>query len=116
MLVLFVYLTGILWGLNFFLVLSALLFGAGSLVFTGFEVVDGDEQAAKPAKFCRKAAYISVPLALLVPSKDTALQMAAAYGVTEAYEVASQSEDVKRLAGKSLELLEKHMDEALKED
>lgn len=116
MLVLFVYLVGILDGIGFFLFISALFSGMLAAFFTASEVIDRNEEGAKLARTCRKVAYIFVPLALLVPSKDTALQMAAAYGVTEAYEVASQSEEVKRLAGKSLDLLEKHMDEALKED
>jgi hypothetical protein len=120
MLVLFVYLVGILHSLNFVLGIVALLSVAGSLFFFCI-LIDLDSKEDK--KECRevlspimKVAFISVSLFILMPSEDTAYRMAAAYGVTEAYEVASQSEDVKRLAGKSLELLEKHMDEALKED
>lgn len=55
--------------------------------------------------------YISVKSAAitLAPSKETAYTMLAAYGVQEVY----QNEDVKRLAGKSLEVLESYMDKHL---
>jgi hypothetical protein len=46
-----------------------------------------------------------------VPSRDTAYKMLAAYGVTEI----AKSDEVKRLGGKSLEVLEKAMDSYLKE-
>lgn len=54
-------------------------------------------------------------LAVFIPTKDTAYKMLAAYGVTEVYQAASQSEDVQRLAGKSLKMIEKTMDSYLKE-
>ena len=47
----------------------------------------------------------------VLPSKDTAYKMIAAYGLQETVEAASKSEDVKRLANKSLTLIEKSIDE-----
>ena len=47
----------------------------------------------------------------IMPSKDTAYKMLAAYGVTEI----AQNEEVQRLSGKSLQVLEKAMDEYLNE-
>ena len=47
----------------------------------------------------------------VLPSKDTAYKMLAAYGLQETVEAASKSEDVKRLARKSLSLIEKSIDD-----
>lgn len=120
MLILFVYLVGILPPLTFILFVFAVFSTLGSIflfcVLTDLEEGVDKEKCRQTLSPIRKVAFISVPLFILIPSEDTAYRMAAVYGVTEAYEAASQSEDVKRLAGKSLELLEKHMDEALKED
>ena len=53
----------------------------------------------------------------LLPTKDTAYKMLAAYGVTEAYTAAMDSDKVQAVAGKSLKVLEKAMDDYLtKED
>lgn len=49
---------------------------------------------------------------VFVPSKDTSYKMLAAYGV----EQVAENPDVKRLAGKSLEVLEKAMDEYTKKE
>ena len=50
----------------------------------------------------------------VLPSKDTAYKMLAAYGLQETVEAASKSEDVKRLASKSLSLIEKSIDDYTK--
>ena len=62
--------------------------------------------------------YIFLPMCLLgsvfnivLPSKDTAYKMLAAYGLQETVEAASKSEDVKRLASKSLSLIERSIDD-----
>ena len=47
----------------------------------------------------------------LAPDKETSYTMLAAYGLSEAYEFASENEDVQRIATKSLKLIEKHIDE-----
>lgn len=50
-------------------------------------------------------------LETFLPEKDTMYKMLAAYGVTEI----AQTDEAKRLGGKSLEVLEKVLDEYLKE-
>jgi hypothetical protein len=52
---------------------------------------------------------LSVLINTFTPSKDTAYKMLAAYGVTELV----KSEEAQKLGGKSLEVLEKAMDEYL---
>jgi hypothetical protein len=51
-------------------------------------------------------------LAFLIPSKDTAYKMLAAYGV----ETIVANEDVQRMGSKSLQIIEKAMDNYLKEE
>ncbi len=64
-----------------------------------------------PTKTVVTLSVLMVCYGWLMPSKDTAYKMLAAYGVTEI----AQSEEAKRLAGKSLEVLERAMDEYLAE-
>ena len=52
---------------------------------------------------------------LIIPSKDTAYRMLAAYGVQLSYETLSQSEDVKEMSLKSLKVLDKAMNDYLGE-
>lgn len=54
---------------------------------------------------------IVIFLCKLIPSQDTAYKMLAAYGVSEI----SQNDDVKKLAGKSLQVIEKAMDKYIKD-
>jgi len=51
----------------------------------------------------------------LIPSQETSYKMLAAYGVTEAYTAAQESDKVQAIAGKSLKVLEKAMDSYLDE-
>lgn len=51
----------------------------------------------------------------VIPSKDTAYKMLAAYGVQETVVAAQQSEYVQKMTGKSLQLLEKTVDKYLEE-
>ena len=67
-------------------------------------------------KYSTIPAAIMVVFLFLTPSKDTAYKMLAAYGVTEAYTAAADSEKVQALAGKSLSVLEKAMDDYLVEE
>jgi len=64
-----------------------------------------------PFKISLAVTLLLIVYSVFVPTKDTAYKMLAAYGI---YEV-SQSEDVQRLTGKSLELLELTMDKHLTE-
>lgn len=69
-------------------------------------------------KFWKNAFFLSLPFFIIgsilntvLPSKDTAYKMLAAWGLQETVEAVSKSEDVKRLASKSLTLIEKSIDE-----
>ena len=64
-----------------------------------------------PAKTIGRVALALILYAWLIPSKDTAYKMLAAYGVTEI----ATNDKVKELGGKSLQVLEKAMDEYIKE-
>ena len=68
-------------------------------------------------KFWKNTFFWTLPIFIVgsilntvLPSKDTAYKMLAAYGLQETVEAASKSEDVKRLANKSLTLIEKSID------
>lgn len=83
------------------------VFGLGS-IFAG---IIGDV----PLKICVKlvkVGVLTVFLAVLIPSKDTAYLMLAAEGVTEV----SQNERVRELAGKSLDLLEQEIGKYLEKE
>lgn len=70
---------------------------------------------ALTTKYSTIPAAIMMVFLFLTPSKDTAYKMLAAYGVIEAYTAAADSEKVQALAGKSLSVLEKAMDNYIEE-
>jgi hypothetical protein len=57
------------------------------------------------------SAVVFAILQLVLPTKDTAYKMLAAYGVTEI----DKTDEAKRLGSKSIEVIEKVMDDYLKE-
>lgn len=74
-----------------------------------------DEDSKAFLKYCPFKTMYAVTAVMflyctLAPSKDTAYKMVAAYGV----QTVAENPDVKRLAGKSLEVLERAMDEYTK--
>lgn len=84
-------------------------------VVTKFPSSISDEDAEAFLKYCPfKTVYVVTAVMFLycslAPSKDTAYKMVAAYGV----QTMAENPDVKRLAGKSLEVLERAMDEYTK--
>lgn len=105
------------------LVLGCLVTGVGALVvFALMEMPVNKFKESVIYTFYKKLVkswfYIFLPMCLLgsvfnivLPSKDTAYKMLAAYGLQETVEAASKSEDVKRLARKSLSLIEKSIDD-----
>ena len=105
------------------LVLGCLVTGVGALVVFGLmEMPVNKFKESVIYTFYKKLVkswfYIFLPMCLLgsifnivLPSKDTAYKMLAAYGLQETVEAASKSEDVKRLARKSLSLIEKSIDD-----
>lgn len=52
----------------------------------------------------------------LLPSKQGTYQIAAALGAVETVQYLQQSDDAKRIAGKSIQAIEKMLDDAIKED
>ena len=104
-------------------ILGFLITGVGALIVLGLMEMSVDEfKESVIYTFYKKLVkgwfYILLPMCLLgsvfniiLPSKDTAYKMLAAYGVQETVEAASKSEDVKRLASKSLSLIEKSIDD-----
>lgn len=111
-------------GCMFFVMLAV----AGCMVVYWVAVSDlgwlGDEKEAasiltkKYLKFCKwwiPLLLVSASLNVIIPSKDTAYKMIAAYGVSEAYLAASESETVQRLAGKSLNIIESALDKYIAE-
>lgn len=60
-------------------------------------------------------AFLGSLLNLLIPSQNTAYKMLVAYGVEQTVQAASQSEDVKRIAKKSLVLVEDAVDNYTKQ-
>ncbi len=61
-------------------------------------------------------AVISALVSTLLPSKQGVYQIMAAYGAVETVQYLQQSEDAKRIAGKSIQAIEKMLDDAIKED
>lgn len=55
-------------------------------------------------------------LAAAIPSKQGVYQLMAAYGAVETVQYLQQSDDAKRIAGKSIQAIEKMLDDAIKED
>ena len=99
-----------------FTALSILLVGAAIFShFMAMDFLDKESFSNFCSKFPRKSiGLLCVVLFLygwLVPSKDTAYKMLAAYGV---YEL-TQNEQAKTLGGKSLKVIEAAMDEYLKD-
>ena len=73
-----------------------------------------DEWLERFSKFLKKVVTVNITLVLLViltPDKETSYAMLAAYGV----ETIAQTEEVQELAGKSLDVLNKYMDQYLEE-
>lgn len=108
------------------LILGFLITGIGALIVFGLiEMSVNEFRESVIYTFYKKLVkswfYILLPLCLLgsvfnvvLPSKDTAYKMLAAYGLQETVEAASKSEDVKRIASKSLTLIEKSIDDYTK--
>jgi len=90
---------------------------AGSIVVHLIIYAESNEGEAKkfkdmfPLKTVVSISVVFMIYSFIVPSKDTAYKMLAAYGV---YEL-TQNERAKNLGGKSLEVLEAAMDEYLED-
>lgn len=118
MLVLVIYLLGMITPLKIVTVWLGVI-GTGVWAFMWLaEMLEEREKDREKARYIHqklKHSYWLLILCWIVPSKDTAYQMLAAYGVQEAYVAATESEDVQRIASKSLKLIEATLDEHLTE-
>jgi hypothetical protein len=61
-------------------------------------------------------AAISALVSALLPSKQGVYQVMAAYGAVETVQYLKQNDDANRIAGKSIQAIEKMLDDAIKED
>ena len=103
---------------EFFLVIGILVGAFIKCVMSPHGSDDFDKSVVNIGNALTSKATVIVAVVLFIflwlsPSKDTAYKMLAAYGVTEAYAAAQSSDKVKAIAGKSLEVLEKAMDDYL---
>lgn len=113
-LVFIVWLADISSNLSFLLAILGLFGTAGFATFTAINATEG-----KPYLLSATwAAFFSMLLLLgaVLPSKQGFYQIAAAYGAVETVEYLQQSDDAKRIAGKSIQAIEKMSDDAVKED
>lgn len=108
MLVFMVYLASIATGLK------AILLIAGVLLF--FLAAIAWEEGAEITKKLSTYCVLSFSLAIFTPTEDGVYKILAAYGIVEAYEALSESEDAKRIAGKSLKYLEDVLDDKMKKE
>lgn len=115
MLIFIVYILGILDSLNALVVATTVVLGIVFVlrfIFNSCEVEDTE-------LFIKKTCYIvwlfpcMLVVSVFTPTKDTAYNMLAAYGVTEAYQYVSESKEAKEIASKSLAVLDKAMNDYL---
>jgi len=93
---------------------AAIICGVLIPIVGAISSIEGEWDKAKPYLITGvKVFIVSVFVSIFVPAQSTAYKMLAAYGVTEAYAAAQSSDKVKAIAGKSLEVLEKAMDDYL---
>ena len=115
MLIFIVYILGILESLNAAIVVTTVVVGfvfGLRLIFNSLGVEDTEI-------FIKKTCYIvwlfpcMLVVSVFTPTKNTAYNMLAAYGVTEAYQYVSESKEAKGIASKSLAVLDKAMNDYL---
>lgn len=109
-----IYLIGMVGGVKAAAIVVCVITGVAGGLITLFSLdEDGWETVKKTIYPILKIFSVALVVGLFTPTKDTAYKMLAAYGVTEAYAAAQSSDKVKAIAGKSLEVLEKAMDDYL---
>lgn len=75
-----------------------------------------NKKKAWPSVVCFMIGFFMLMLSALLPSKQGFYQIAAAYGAVETVQYLQQSDDAKRIASKSIQAIEKMLDDAIKED
>lgn len=74
---------------------------------------DNADYIKKTAKNFILINSIAILLVFLAPDKETSYTMLAAYGLGSVYDTVSENEDVQRIASKSLQMVESHIDSYL---
>lgn len=115
MMVLMVYLADIVDTLSNLLLIGGISGFIASMFFT--LILATDFKRGNPAlKWIVPLCVVSALVGAALPSKQGVYQMMAAYGAVETVQYLQQSDDAKRIAGKSIQAIEKMLDDALKED
>lgn len=114
-LVLIVWLADVSDGLSVALLFVGLAVGLGSVPFAAFLLTDMRTKVW-PAVLTGMLGLFMILFGTLLPSKQGFYQIAAAYGAVETVQYLQQSDDAKRIAGKSIQAIEKMLDDAIKED
>lgn len=113
--VLIVWLADVSYRLAFILLLLGLGLMFGPIPVAGF-LLDKGPSKMWPAALAGVLGLFMVLFSTLLPSKQGFYQIAAAYGAVETVQYLQQSDDAKRIAGKSIQAIEKMLDDAIEED
>lgn len=114
-LVILVWLADVSNGLSGVMLFLGILSGMGSVPFAAF-LLTGVRTKVWPAVLTGMLGLVMILVGVLLPSKQGFYQIAAAYGAIETVQYLQQSDDAKRIAGKSIQAIENMLDDALKED
>lgn len=114
-LVLLMWLADVSHGLSGVLLFMGMMLGLGSVPFAAFLLTEVRTKVW-PAILTGVLGLFMVFFAAALPSKQGFYQIAAAYGAVETVQYLQQSGDAKRIAGKSIQAIEKMLDDAIKED
>lgn len=114
-LVLLVWLADVSNELSGVLFFMGLLMGLGSVPFAAFLLTE-IRTKVWPAVLTGALGLFMVLFGVLLPSKQGFYQIAAAYGAVETVQYLQQSDDAKRIAGKSIQAIEKMLYDAIKEE
>lgn len=114
-LVLLVWLADVSNGLSDALFFMGMMLGLGSVPFAAFLLTEVRTKVWL-AILTGVLGLFMVLVGVLLPSKQGFYQIAAAYGAVETVQYLQQSDDAKRIAGKSIQAIEKMLDDAIKGD
>lgn len=99
-------------GIGFVLTVFSMVGVVCLLAYMMYACVEENKSVSDAAGPYWKPIALCTIMALLVPSKDDAIFILAGTGVIEA----AKTDSAKRIAGKSVEVIEKYLDSALKEE
>ena len=114
-LVLLVWLADVSNGLSGIMIFLGMVLGMGSVPFAAFLLTEMRAKIWSAVIMGMFGLFMTLG-GVLLPSKQGVYQIMAAYGAVETVQYLQQSDDAKRIAGKSIQAIEKMLDDALKED